>query len=102
MDNKKTITALAAQVEDLTEMLNRVRSVIRSAGVDRTKQLDPKGLLQMTTEEYSEHLAEMQRISDEHDARRKALAAMHPDAIQAQIDELESAQLSSALSGLAS
>jgi len=102
MDNKKTITALAAQVEDLTEMLNRVRSVIRASNCDRSRALDPRGFLDMTTEEYAEHLAEMQKISDEFDARQKEIAGMNPAQIEKMIDELESAQLSSALSGLAS
>ena len=83
-------------------MLNRVRSVIRSAGVDRRKELDPKGLLDMTREEYAEEQAKLQKISDEFDARQKEIAGMNPAQIEKMIGELESAQLSSALSGLAS
>jgi|TARA_R110000824_G_scaffold213882_1_gene400165 uncharacterized coiled-coil DUF342 family protein len=102
MNDTKTITRLSQDIEDLTEMLNRVRSVIRAAGVDRSKALDPRGLLQMSREEYAEHLAEMQKISDEFDTRQKEIAGMNPAQIEKMIDELESAQLSSALSGLAS
>ena len=97
MTVKNDTSDLAAKVEDLTEMLNRVRSVIRG---NLAVNLDPSGELQMTREEYEAKMAELQKISDEHDARRKALAAMHPDAIQAQIEELESASLRNSLSGL--
>jgi hypothetical protein len=102
MNDTKTITRLSQDIEDLTEMLNRVRSVIRAAGVDRSKALDPKGLLDMTTEEYAEHRAAMEKISDEFDARQKEIAGMSSSEIEKMIGELETAQLGAALSGLAS
>jgi archaellum component FlaC len=88
MDNKKTIAALTAQVEDLTEMLNRVRSVIRANSISN-QGLDPKHLLDMTREEYAEHKAELQKTCDEFDARKKALAGIPPHELEQLVTEVK-------------
>jgi len=98
--SKTTTTDLSAKVEDLTEMLNRVLSVIRANNVDRSRALDPKGLLQMSKEEYAAEQAKLQKISDEHDARQKQITHMSSSEIDEMISDLETAQLSNALSGL--
>ncbi len=95
---KKDTSTLAQRVEDLTEMLNRVRSVIRAAGVDRTKQLDPKGLLQMSKEEYAAQMDKLQEISDKHDARKKVLAGISADELDQLLTEHHLDEICEALS----
>ena len=97
MTVKNDTSDLAAQVEDLTEMLNRVRSVIRAAGVDRTKQLDPKGLLQMSKEEYAAEMDKLQEISDKHDARKKALAGIPSEELEQLVCEINLDEICKAL-----
>jgi len=80
-------------------MLNRVRSVIRAAGVDRTKSLDPKGLLQMSKEEYAAEMDKLQEISDKHDARKKVLAGISADELDQLLTEHHLDEICEALAG---
>jgi|TARA_R110000824_G_scaffold245532_2_gene434564 hypothetical protein len=98
MTVKKDTSTLAQQVEDLTETLNRVVSLITGNIV---VNLDPSGELQMTREEYVAHWEKINAVSAEHDARKKQITSMSSSEIEKMIEELEGAQLSAALSGLA-
>ena len=97
MTVKNDTSDLAAQVEDLTEMLNRVRSVIRAAGVDRSKELDPRGFLDMTREEYQAEMDKLQEISDKHEARRNFLAEIAEDELDDLIVENQIKRICDAL-----
>lgn len=79
-------------------MLNRVRSVIRANSISN-QGLDPKGLLQMSREEYAEHEAELQRISDEFDARKIALAGISAEELDDLVAERHIDEICEALAG---
>ncbi len=67
MSKTTTLTALAAQVEELTKTQNRIREVIRANSIS-DQGLDPKGIIEMSDEEYAEHRAALQKVSDEFDS----------------------------------
>jgi len=90
---------IRSQLDEVTEIVNRVLSVIRANSISN-QGLDPKGLLQMTTEEYADHEAELQKISDEFDKRQKRLNKMTLEQMQEEISHLETASLVNALGGL--
>ena len=66
MSKTTTLTALAAQVEELTKTQNRIREVIRANSISN-QGLDPKGIIEMSDSEYAEHRAALQKVSDEFD-----------------------------------
>jgi hypothetical protein len=103
MTVKNTKSDLAQKLEEVTETLNRVCSVIRASNIDRGNALDPKGLIDMTKEEYAAHLQKLQDISDEHDKRqaaKKGYNTMTSEQIDEMIADLETAQLCNGLAGL--
>ena len=72
MSKTTTLTALAAQVEELTKTQNRIREVIRANSIS-DQGLDPKGIIEMSDSDYAEHRAALQKISDEFAERRQVL-----------------------------
>ena len=96
MNDTKTINRLSQEIEELTEMLNRVRSVIRG---NLAVNLDPCGELQMTREEYQAKMDKLQETSDKHDARKKVLAGISADELDQLIDEHTLDEICEALAG---
>ena len=94
MNDTKTINRLSQEIEELTEMLNRVRSVIRG---NLAVNLDPCGELQMTREEYQAKMDKLQETSDKHDARKKALAEIPPEELEQLVSEINLDEICKAL-----
>ncbi len=100
MNDTKTINRLSQEIEELTEMLNRVRSVIRG---NLAVNLDPSGELQMTREEYAAHWEKINAVSAEHEQAQAVVdstAEMSAEQIEKVISGIETNQLCNALSGL--
>ena len=97
MSKTTTLTDLAAQVEELTKIQNRIREVIRANSIS-SNGLDPKGIIEMSDSDYAEHRAALQKVSDEFDERKKVLAGLSVEELEQMLQEVQIQELCDALS----